>query len=77
MNNPKIQNYEKPKNVKNKFGGYSPQNEQFDFLPDGTTGWDGLYGGKALNPGVFIYVIEVERFNGEKEMFSGDVTLVK
>ncbi|MEL6923398.1 MAG: gliding motility-associated C-terminal domain-containing protein, partial [Bacteroidota bacterium] len=40
-------------------------------------GWDGSYRGQALNPGVFIYFIEVEFINGAVQVYSGDVTLVR
>lgn len=39
--------------------------------------WDGHQNGKPLNPGVFVYTIEVEYINGERELFSGDVSLFK
>ena len=37
--------------------------------------WDGIYNGSALNPGVYIYVAEVE-FDGVLQSFYGDVTVV-
>lgn len=39
--------------------------------------WDGQYLDKPLNPGVFVYTIEVEYIDGLKEKFTGDVTLFR
>lgn len=40
-------------------------------------GWDGNYRGSLVNPAVYVYVIEVEFIDGEKIMYSGDVTLLR
>ena len=37
--------------------------------------WDGIYNGSVVNPGVYIYVAEVE-FDGVLRSFYGDLTLV-
>ena len=39
-------------------------------------GWPGTYRGKNVLPGVYIYVTEVQYFDGSTEVFSGDVTVV-
>ncbi len=39
-------------------------------------GWDGTFNGEELNPGVFVYLIEVLE-NGVIKPFYGDVTIVK
>ncbi len=39
-------------------------------------GWSGNFRGKAVQPGVYIYVTEVQYFDGSTEVFSGDVTVV-
>lgn len=44
---------------------------------DLSEGWDGTVGGKELNPGVFVFVAEVEYAPGRKLFFTGDVTLVR
>jgi gliding motility-associated-like protein len=48
---------------------------------DITQGWDGTAKGKLLNPGIYIYFIEVEivKANGEKEkrLLKGDVLLAR
>ena len=42
-----------------------------------TVGWDGTYKGKDLNPGTFVYTLEVSFAEGESEIYTGNVTLVK
>ncbi|HMQ48736.1 MAG TPA: gliding motility-associated C-terminal domain-containing protein [Saprospiraceae bacterium] len=52
--------------------------ERLNFLPnDDSEGWDGILRGKPLDPGVFVYVIEVAFKDGATEVFSGDVVLMK
>ncbi len=40
-------------------------------------GWDGTFGGKNLNDGVYIYKIELLLVNGRKETYAGDLALIK
>ncbi len=40
-------------------------------------GWDGSLHGEFMNPAVFVYVFEVLLEDGSREIFSGDVTLVR
>ncbi|MCB0589558.1 MAG: gliding motility-associated C-terminal domain-containing protein, partial [Phaeodactylibacter sp.] len=40
-------------------------------------GWDGTFRGRKLNPGVFVYVAEVEFINGQVAVFKGEVNLVR
>ena len=42
-----------------------------------TQGWNGLYQGKALPMGVYVYVIEIEFGNGTTGLYSGDVSLME
>jgi gliding motility-associated-like protein len=52
--------------------------ENKDFAPnDPQLGWNGTARGDKVNPGVFIYAIEVEYFDGSSEVISGDVTVVR
>lgn len=52
--------------------------ENQDFEPNQPQfGWNGRANGDVVNPGVFIYVVEVEYFDGKREVFSGDVTVVR
>jgi hypothetical protein len=52
--------------------------ENQNFTPnDPQFGWDGRARGDEVNPGVYVYVVEVEYFDGTTEVFSGDVTVVR
>jgi gliding motility-associated-like protein len=39
--------------------------------------WDGYFNESPVNPGVYVYLIEVERPDGIQEVLSGDITLVR
>jgi len=40
-------------------------------------GWDGRFKGQPVANGVYVYVIEVEFVDGERKVFSGDVTVLR
>ena len=40
-------------------------------------GWDGTFKGVELNPGVFVYYMDVECINGERTIKKGDITLLR
>lgn len=40
-------------------------------------GWDGTHNGKDLNPGTFVYTLEVAFAEGKREVYKGDVTLFR
>ena len=40
-------------------------------------GWDGTHNGKELNPGVFVYYVEVTFLDGTTGELKGNVTLIK
>ncbi len=44
---------------------------------DINAGWDGMYRGKPMSPGVYIWVAEVAFLDGERVIYKGDVTLVR
>lgn len=51
--------------------------EKFDFQPnDPVQGWDGSFDGKAMNPGVYTYIVELETSRGPEILF-GDITLTR
>ena len=55
-----------------------PVHEFFVFPPnDETFGWNGTYRNQVLNDGVFVWIAEVEFTDGHREVFRGDVTLLK
>ncbi|MEM8906600.1 MAG: gliding motility-associated C-terminal domain-containing protein [Bacteroidota bacterium] len=39
--------------------------------------WDGMVRGKAMNPGVFVYLVEVAFSDNQVIQYSGDVTLLR
>ncbi len=52
--------------------------ELYNFQPnDPAYGWDGTHRSKPLNPGVYVYVAEVEFIDGEVVIYKGDVTLIR
>ncbi len=51
--------------------------EKAIIAPGSTTGWDGSFRGKELDPAVYIYVVEVEFLDGVKYTYHGDLTLMK
>ncbi len=51
---------------------------QTDLSPnDPAAGWDGTARGRYLNPGVFVWVAEIEFVDGEVEVFRGDVMVLR
>ncbi|MEO1434617.1 MAG: gliding motility-associated C-terminal domain-containing protein [Bacteroidota bacterium] len=44
---------------------------------DPTAGWDGTFKGQMMDPGVFVYYLEIIYVDGVIEPFKGDVTLVR
>jgi gliding motility-associated-like protein len=46
-------------------------------MHDDTDGWDGTYNGQPVQSDVYIWIAEVEFEDGEKEMFKGDVALLR
>ena len=50
-----------------------------DNLPLGAdrTGWNGLFNGKDLPTGVYVYFFIIKFIDGEEVLFKGDVTLIK
>ena len=52
--------------------------EKNNILPNSSiTLWDGIFKGEKMNTGVFVWVMEVELLDGDSQLFSGDLTLVK
>lgn len=54
--------------------------ERTNFIPNNDNfgeGWDGKYKGDYVNPGVFIYVVEVDFLDGRTLLYRGDVTVVR
>lgn len=64
--------------VYNRWGELMYQREHF--YPDNdnlSEGWDGRFNGDFVNPGVFIYTIEVEFLDDRVLLYRGDVTVIR
>ncbi|MCO6485299.1 MAG: gliding motility-associated C-terminal domain-containing protein, partial [Saprospiraceae bacterium] len=44
---------------------------------DPSAGWDGTFRGRAMDPGVYVYVIELEMSDGSVRVYKGDVKVVR
>jgi hypothetical protein len=52
--------------------------ETLHFKPnDPSKGWNGRYKGEDVGPGVYVYYAVVRFVNGEKVVFTGDVTVIR
>ncbi|MGH1434691.1 MAG: gliding motility-associated C-terminal domain-containing protein [Lewinella sp.] len=52
--------------------------ENSGFMPNiPQEGWNGVFKGDLMNPQVFVFMAEVEFINGNVEMISGDITLMR
>ena len=54
--------------------------ERERFLPNSlelTSGWDGRYKGKYVEPGVYMYAVEVKFLDGKVLLYRGDITVVR
>jgi len=57
---------------------YSADNFINKYLPDDLdqSGWDGKLNGKRMNPGVYVYIMQVQFVDGQVLLYRGDVTLL-
>lgn len=46
-------------------------------INDPSEGWDGHFRGELMDPGVYVYAVEVELTDGSVRLYKGDVTLVR
>ena len=62
--------------VFNRWGSlmYAHQNPT---MYDDSDGWDGTYNGQLLQTGIYIWIAEIEFEDGEREVFKGDVALMR
>jgi gliding motility-associated-like protein len=44
---------------------------------DPQAGWDGTFKGDLLNPGVYVYRIEIIYGDGLEDQLAGDITLLR
>lgn len=62
--------------IYDRWGEMVYEGKNFPFN-DENTGWDGTFRGKPMDPGVYVWVLEVEYVDGQKEVFHGDTTLIR
>jgi len=62
--------------ILDRWGDLIFENKNF-MTNDLDSSWDGKMNNKDLNPGVYVYVAELELFDGRKEIIKGDITLVR
>ncbi|MBK7344295.1 MAG: gliding motility-associated C-terminal domain-containing protein [Saprospiraceae bacterium] len=44
---------------------------------DPSAGWDGRFRGDRLDPGVYVYVVEIEHSDGSLHLLKGDIAIVR
>jgi gliding motility-associated-like protein len=62
--------------VYDRWGSLLFQAEDFD-INSPIVGWDGNFKSKAVNPGVYVWYVEVEHIDGTEEASKGNTTLIK
>ncbi len=62
--------------VYDRWGEMVFQLQNFAFNDD-SMGWDGSFRGQPCDPGVYVWVLEVEYVDGVKEVFKGNTTLIR
>ena len=55
---------------------YNTKGTQLFHFKDPSDGWDGKYKGRAVNPGVYYYVIQALGADGKKYKKSGDINIL-
>ncbi len=48
-----------------------------DLPADGIAGWDGTYRGDPMDPGVYVYVVEIVFKDGSSRLYKGDLQLMR
>ncbi len=62
--------------IYDRWGELVFEGRDFD-LNDPDTGWDGTFRNKPMDPGVFVWVLEVLYSDGYKEVLKGNTTLIR
>ena len=63
-------------NIYNRWGEVVFANSNFQ-PEDPNFAWDGFFKGQALNPGVYVYLAEIEFIDGLRVIYQGDITILK
>ena len=61
--------------VFNRWGTLVYERKNFP-VNDDSAGWDGRFNGKVLEPGVYVYSLEIAFIDGSIRQYMGDVTLL-
>lgn len=48
-----------------------------DIPADGQSGWTGLYRSRLMDPGVYVYYVDVEFIDGSRRLYKGDLHLIR
>jgi hypothetical protein len=64
-------------NIYDRWGNLVFTKQNFKPGPDQSATWDGKLQGKDIVPGVYVYTIDLIKVGGKREVFNGDVTVVK
>jgi gliding motility-associated-like protein len=62
--------------VYDRWGEMVYEAKDFDFN-DPNTGWDGTFRGQAMDPGVYVWVLQVQYVDGMTELYKGNTTLIR
>ncbi|MEZ4966437.1 MAG: choice-of-anchor L domain-containing protein [Saprospiraceae bacterium] len=62
--------------VFDRWGEMVFEDQQFN-LNDPDTGWDGDFRGKPMDPGVYVWILEVQYIDGYTEILKGNTTLIR
>ena len=62
--------------VYDRWGELIYQANDFE-LNDASIGWDGTFRGKEMNPGVYVWVLEIRYLDGYSEVLKGSTTLIR
>ncbi len=63
-------------NIYNRWGEVVFANSNFQ-PEDPSFAWDGTFKGQPLNPGVYVYLTEIEFIDGLRVIYQGDITILK
>ena len=62
--------------VYNRWGGLVFETKNIE-LNQPKLGWDGFFNGSALNPGVYVYYMEINFVDNKNILYKGDINLIK
>jgi len=62
--------------VYDRWGEVVFEDENFE-VNETDRGWNGMFKGKEMPPGIYTWVVEAEFTNGFKDIYSGNTTLIK